>query len=149
MFRNKGKSMYELLYTSVSSRGLNEDELIDIQQVSMQNNFTYNVTGMLVYYDREIMQLLEGEEEDVKALYQRIQRDERHTLMNVFYQGEINERAFDKWSMEAVILDDEKAAQYILNAQESKRDNPISHLMNEKPNRGKKTFLSLRDSLFS
>lgn len=140
--------MYELLYTSVSAKGLNEKELINIQRVSVQNNLAFNVTGMLIYYDREIMQLLEGEEADVKALYQRIKMDERHTLMNVFYQGNIKQRSFGKWSMEAVFLDDEKATKYILDSEEIKIENPISNVMSKKPNRGKKTFLSLRDSLF-
>lgn len=140
--------MYELLYTSVSAKGLNAKMLAEIQHVSKLNNQLKEITGMLVYYDREIMQLLEGEESDVKALYEKIRKDERHTLIHVFYQGNISERAFGNWSMEAVALNAEQVRRHILNDQEMQKQTPLNNMIKENPNRGKKTFLSLRDSLF-
>jgi len=52
--------MYELLYSSVSAAGLSQVQLEDILQAARIKNAKLNVTGMLLYHNREIMQILEG-----------------------------------------------------------------------------------------
>ena len=140
--------MFELLYTSVSPEGLSENTLLEIQLEAQKHNESIGVTGMLVYYDREIMQILEGDQETVETLYESICHDKRHTLVEVFYCGEIKQRAFHDWSMEVVVLDEGKVKKYLYNDRELGVENPLHHLMKTNPNRGKKTFLSLRDTYY-
>lgn len=70
-----------------------------------------HVTGALVYGQQQFMQLLEGEEAVVSALYARIAQDPRH--YNVFQLADkaIAARSFAQWSMafEEVAADPFKA----------------------------------------
>ncbi|UUO22059.1 BLUF domain-containing protein [Colwellia sp. M166] len=138
--------MFELLYTSVVPAGLTEAELIDLLEKSRMKNQKLGITGMLIYYDREVMQILEGDKSKVDALYQTIFEDDRHTSLDVFYQGEIEHRSFTDWSMAFKLLD-EKMIKDITAGYEGydKNISPI-HMIKNSPNRGKKTFIDLRDT---
>jgi len=139
--------MYELLYISVSPKELSESELMDILNVAQLKNKSIGITGMLVYHNREIMQILEGEEAVVKELFQSIYMDNRHTGIDVFYQGNIENRSFGEWSM-AFIQFDEENINTLTDGFEvlDKSKSPMS-LVKNNPNRGKKMFLSLRDKI--
>lgn len=76
--------MFELLYTSLSPVELSEDELTDILEKARIKNNKLGVTGMLIYHDREIMQILEGDKSTVLNLFQTIFEDTRHTSVDVF-----------------------------------------------------------------
>ncbi|WDE04251.1 BLUF domain-containing protein [Thalassomonas viridans] len=139
--------MFELLYTSVAPQGFSESELMVLLQTTRLKNKSIGVTGMLVYHDREFIQLLEGEEDIVKDLYQTIARDSRHTNVEVFYQGEIENRAFGDWSMAFKRLDENSLKAVIPGYESFERSiSPVS-MLKTSPNRGKQTFLSLRDTL--
>ena len=140
--------MFELLYTSVSPQGLSEDELIKIVMDAQKRNAKLGITGALIYCDREIMQIVEGDKDIILALFEKIKKDERHTLVNVFYQGAISKRSFADWSMELLILDNHELRQHI-STKLPDSQTPLTDLCKESASRGKKTFLSLRDTLFS
>lgn len=138
--------MYELIYTSIAPQGLSEDELIDILINARVKNKQLGITGMLIYHQREIMQILEGEKSLVQALFQTIVEDVRHTRVGVFYEGDIQERAFKDWSMAFKSLDEE-AVHKITRGYEGLNNtlSPI-HMLKESSNRGKKVFISLCDN---
>ncbi len=138
--------MFELLYTSVSPAGLDESELEEILAVARKNNHALGVTGMMVYHEREIMQILEGEERAVKDLFAKISHDERHTSVNVFYQGPIDERAFHRWEMAFKALDGELIEE-VRAGSCSDGDESLTHLAARAPNQGKQIFMSLRHML--
>ncbi|WDE12987.1 BLUF domain-containing protein [Thalassomonas haliotis] len=139
--------MFELLYTSVSPKGLSEPDLMTLLQAARCKNQGLDITGMLVYHDREFMQLLEGEESIVKNLYQRILTDNRHTSVELLYQGTIENRAFGEWSMAFKLLDEKAVNALIPGYEEFDRKISPINMIKASPNRGKRTFLSLRDSL--
>lgn len=140
--------MIELFYTSISPAGLSEPELMTILAKARLKNQRMSVTGMLVYHNREILQILEGEKSNVEALFQTIVEDDRHTSIDKFFQGEIETRAFVDWSMAFKSLDDNLAKKIPLDGYEefSKGASPISMIKASK-NRGKEAFLYLRDRL--
>jgi len=139
--------MFELVYTSISPAGLSEVELMRMLKQWRLKNQTLNVTGMLLYHDREIMQILEGEEDKVKALFQTILMDNRHRNIEVIYEGNIKDRAFSEWSMAFKLLDENIIKIISAGYEEfNLKMSPIT-MIKESPNRGKKTFLSLRDML--
>lgn len=140
--------MYELLYTSISPEGLPKESLLEIQIEAQRNNASNNISGMLVYYDREIMQIIEGEQETIESLYEKIRNDPRHMLVEVLYAGRITQRSFKKWSMEVVALDEKYLKTYFKNENELEKENPIQKFFKKRPSQGKKMFLSLRDSLY-
>ena len=91
--------LYELLYTSVAKWEMSSLELIEIVEQSRENNLRLNITGLLIYHNREFMHVIEGEKETVLQLYDAIINDERHTSIKTFWEHPISERGFSKWSM--------------------------------------------------
>lgn len=91
--------MYHLIYVSQAARPLSESDLIDILRISRESNTRKNITGMLVYLNDKFMQILEGEEETVKELFDHISADPRHNRVIQVLEGNATERTFKDWSM--------------------------------------------------
>jgi Sensors of blue-light using FAD len=77
----------------------NESELRDIVTKSVANNGASGITGMLLYADGDVLQVLEGERSRVEALFQRIRQDKRHKDLFVVADEAIPYRYFSDWSM--------------------------------------------------
>lgn len=104
--------LYCLIYSSVSARTLENKDIQDILEDARHRNAGLDVTGLLLYYKRSFMQVLEGEREIVLDLFhQRIALDERHTCVHVIAEYEISDRRFNGWSMAFKNLDDCAAAE--------------------------------------
>ena len=91
--------MFHLLYTSTASRLLSADELKAILVVARKANEACDVTGILLYCDGSFMQLLEGDETTVRALYEKICRDPRHLDVQIVATIDSAERWCGDWSM--------------------------------------------------
>lgn len=93
--------LYQLLYNSVATKPMDEAELHAMLECSRKNNAIHGITGLLIYEDRtrEFLQVLEGSEIAVKALYANISRDGRHGHLDLLIEGPIAERGFGGWSM--------------------------------------------------
>ncbi len=79
---------------------------------------TYNqanaITGCLLYYGDEFIQLIEGDQKTVQDLYQRIIKDQRHTDIIFLGENQITERTFSDWNMA-----------YLNSAENNEFDKPI------------------------
>lgn len=91
--------LISLVYTSIATKPLTDEELKDILAVSRKNNQAVNVTGMLLHKDGHFIQALEGEAEEVNRLYAKIARDPRHNSVYKMYSRAVSERSFGDWSM--------------------------------------------------
>lgn len=91
--------VYALAYLSSSNGLFSRRELDEILAVSRRNNTASGVTGMLLYRDGNLMQVLEGEKPVVRALYERIVGDARHHGIITVWEDEEMERQFPDWSM--------------------------------------------------
>ncbi len=91
--------MFSLVYISSAVRPFSSVELADLLATSHQNNSQLGITGMLLYKDGNVMQVLEGEEAVVHKLYGKIARDPRHRGLLTLTQGPVEERQFPEWSM--------------------------------------------------
>jgi len=138
--------MFELIYTSVAPQRLSESELLDILAKARIKNKQLGITGLMIYHDREIMQILEGEKSAVQALYQAICEDVRHARVAVFYEGDILERAFTDWSMAFKSLDEDAVNNITLGYEGLGETLSPIHMLKESNNRGKKVFMSLSDN---
>lgn len=90
---------FYMLYVSSATRLLRPSELKDLLATSRANNEKASISGMLLYKGGNFMQLLEGDETAVRALYHRIERDPRHRGSIVLLEGTAEERQFPAWSM--------------------------------------------------
>ena len=70
--------MIYLVYLSAASYPYAHEDLKEILLKSRRNNEARNITGLLLYHEGSIIQVLEGEKEQVHSLYQTISRDPRH-----------------------------------------------------------------------
>ncbi|MEO6151343.1 MAG: BLUF domain-containing protein [Mucilaginibacter sp.] len=91
--------MYHLIYISTSHELMNEYELTDILAISRENNQEHGVTGMLLYAEGTFIQVLEGEQADVKKVLSKIINDGRHKNIIELASGPLDERDFPNWSM--------------------------------------------------
>lgn len=91
--------MIRVMYTSSSTKDLSDKELEEILEKSRKNNSAKNVTGLLIVKGRTFLQCLEGEEDDVSYIYNKIQEDDRHTNIIDLMDEDIEERLFPEWSM--------------------------------------------------
>ena len=93
------QQLHELIYVSLAAREMPLADLTDLLTECLERNRRFNITGLLVYHNREFMQLLEGRKEDVLALYDVIVRDERHQQVHLMWDGAIEQRSFADWRM--------------------------------------------------
>jgi hypothetical protein len=94
------EQLFSTVYvSSASDQGLTDAELADILRVSRANNQRDRITGMLLYKDGNIMQLLEGPKAEVEALIEKLRRDHRHHGVQLLLEDHAAQRQFDNWAM--------------------------------------------------
>ena len=91
--------MYQLVYVSSASADLSEDDLQDILCRARETNRDFGITGMLVYLDGCVLQVLEGPRDCVLDLYAKIETDPRHSGARVLIESDVAERSFPDWNM--------------------------------------------------
>jgi hypothetical protein len=90
---------YQMMYSSQATAPMTVTGLEEILTDARTGNEARNVTGALVYVDGVFFQLIEGEKDVVRNLMANIARDSRHHSVKVFYEAEVDVRAFESWSM--------------------------------------------------
>ena len=91
--------IYYVVYISAGTWLYTDLDIADILTSSCKNNAAKDVTGILLYHEGSILQVLEGEKEAVTGLYQKIKKDDRHKDVIQLVQGTCEERNFGEWSM--------------------------------------------------
>jgi hypothetical protein len=91
--------MYQLTYISKESTAMVAKDLDKILVESRTTNTIKNITGCLVYYNQEFIQILEGEKNDVQELYEKIKVDNRHQSVKTLWEGKVSKRYFSDWNM--------------------------------------------------
>lgn len=91
--------MFRLVYVSAASNLFEKPALLELLTQAREKNHRLGVTGMLLYKNGDFIQLLEGEEAVVKALYHTISDDPRHTGSIVLIEEHTDVRLFNDWSM--------------------------------------------------
>ncbi|HEY9034951.1 MAG TPA: BLUF domain-containing protein [Pseudomonadales bacterium] len=94
-----GNDLIQLIYLSNSTQFDSNDKLQELLKVARRNNSRLGVTGMLLYHEGTFLQVLEGEEAVVDALYARIKQDDRHRACMKVARVSVDAREFGNWSM--------------------------------------------------
>ena len=91
--------LFHLIYvsTAISPRTL-EDHALLLSQARTRNK-SLDVTGMLLYRDGFFMQVLEGDEKHVMAIFADVKKDPRHHSVDVLRSEYIQHRDFPDWTM--------------------------------------------------
>lgn len=91
--------MFRLIYVSTARNLMSKEVLVDILAKAREKNARLGITGMLLYKDGNFLQLLEGEEDNVRALYDTISHDHRHFDSMIILDEPVQERMFADWTM--------------------------------------------------
>jgi hypothetical protein len=99
-------SKYKLLPSFADYMG----QLKDILASSQRNNKPRNVTGALLFDDEYFVQALEGDEADVKVIFDKICQDDRHFNLTVVEKANAPSRVFANWWMAGLLKAGQTAA---------------------------------------
>ena len=99
---------FYLVYTSLPRIEMSKSTLDEITRISIRNNRKKGITGILLGIESRYLQFLEGDEEEVLQLFERIKQDPRHYELNKWVQGHSDERIFSAWSMASWLLTNEE-----------------------------------------
>ncbi|MCB1877512.1 MAG: BLUF domain-containing protein [Chromatiales bacterium] len=80
--------------------------LDEICAVSKRNNARDGITGVLFHHRGKFLQVVEGEEEALRALWARLILDPRHESLHVLLDQPVTDREFADWNMDAFDLSD-------------------------------------------
>ncbi|MEO5851689.1 MAG: BLUF domain-containing protein [Nocardioides sp.] len=75
--------------------------------VARANNKQQHITGALLLADDSFVQVLEGDETAVRALFDHISEDSRHDSVSLLESGDVESRVFSRWAMAKVAEDGE------------------------------------------
>ncbi len=99
--------LYQLVYISrITSTGLSgASTLDDIAEIAIKNNTVDEVTGILCYGNGYFFQCIEGSEQALTNLKNRILMDDRHKDMQTLGFAAIAKRRFTGWSLRSMTLE--------------------------------------------
>jgi hypothetical protein len=92
-------SVYQLIYTSQSTPDITEKALAEILAKAQINNFQHKVSGLLILYHSNFIQLLEGNKKDLTDLFAKIRNDNRHKNVQIIMEAESSNRLMPTWAM--------------------------------------------------
>jgi acylphosphatase len=99
-FAVRNAFMLAIVYISSAVQLFSDADLAALLKQSRQKNAALEITGILLYKDGDVMQLLEGPDEAVEELAKTIYADKRHSGIIELIKRKISRREFPDWSME-------------------------------------------------
>ncbi len=125
----------QLIYVSVRANECSDSEIQKILESSIRNNAKIDITGVLLYSDKKFLQCLEGDYDEIMALYDKIKLDKRHKNVVLITVGMIKERFFPSWQMGSKKINSDYEFSTKMSLSEKKDFNAI--LKGEKPTESK------------
>lgn len=97
--------MHHLVYASTANFSLSETDLRRLLGPWRANNACLNITGVLLYSEGNILQVLEGDANALHHLFATIAADPRHRSVVKLADGPVSSRTFAEWSMQFRAVD--------------------------------------------
>ena len=97
-----GLQLKTLTYTSRSRLDLSAQDLVDIHESARHLNALDGITGLLAFDGTRFLQIVEGSEEAIDDLVERLRGDSRHSAIEIRDERFVDARSFPNWSMELV-----------------------------------------------
>lgn len=92
-------SLIQVIYASAATKPFTPDALRALLAKSRSRNSVYGVSGVLLYHDHSILQVLEGPEASVDLILASVTKDARHNRFRYLSRTHIQKREFEAWSM--------------------------------------------------
>ncbi|WP_167494268.1 MULTISPECIES: BLUF domain-containing protein [Actinomycetes] len=91
--------IHTTVYVSTLVSPTASEDVAMMLDASRAANARRGISGLLLLRGRRVMQVLEGEEQEVESLFSRIQIDERHKDVMKVWSSNHAARRFPQWSM--------------------------------------------------
>jgi len=91
--------LYQIIYISSATELLSDDSLRALLAASQSRNAKREVTGLMLYAEGNIIQIIEGPQFEVESLFAKISKDPRHAGLMKLSQKEIEKREFPEYKM--------------------------------------------------
>ncbi|MFD2785818.1 BLUF domain-containing protein [Hymenobacter rubripertinctus] len=91
--------LFRLVYHSQATHALRPAALNALLEKARAHNQYRLLTGLLLYADEQFMQVLEGPDPALSALYEEIKTDPLHHHVRTLHYAPIRRRAFPDWRM--------------------------------------------------
>jgi hypothetical protein len=105
MSKTNSDRLFHLGYVSTETGDLSSAGMVELLTEARRINTSRDITGLLLHRDKSFYQVLEGAEDVVRRTFDSIEKDERHTAIDVLFEGEVDEREFPDWQMGFLNLD--------------------------------------------
>ncbi|GEM_PF-360350 len=92
-------TMRSTVYLSKANVPFSKQDLDTLVAISERRNKLIDITGYLCFFNNRFFQYIEGQEDDVEMLMEKIRADTRHRILYESDIEEIDRRAFTSWSM--------------------------------------------------
>jgi hypothetical protein len=89
-----------LTYTSRARLDLRDEDLTAIHQTARHLNALDGTTGLLLFDGARFLQIIEGSEDAIDNLVERLRMDPRHSAFEIRDERFVERRSFPDWSME-------------------------------------------------
>lgn len=100
----KGNNNIRLTYVSLPTTVLSEEESDKIIELSQKNNAKLNITGVVYFSSTVYVQTLEGDQDSIMKLVEKISKDPRHRQLTIAsVERGIKKRLYPKWKMNKVL----------------------------------------------
>ncbi|MGM0551957.1 MAG: BLUF domain-containing protein [Bacteroidota bacterium] len=93
------KPLIHIVYVSFSSKPLSNQELNELLTTIRKKNSANEITGLLLYNNSTFIQVIEGAEETLHRVFEKIRKDVRHTNVVILMEEPIQQRTFPGWYM--------------------------------------------------
>ncbi|MEL6741328.1 MAG: BLUF domain-containing protein [Planctomycetota bacterium] len=92
--------VFQLIYASRASEGLAPAQLESLRDAAARHNALHGVTGALLYGGGMFVQLLEGDRDVVRGIYDfRVRSASQHSDVTLLHEGPAERRSAGHWSM--------------------------------------------------
>jgi hypothetical protein len=92
-------SVFQVVCASTATEPIDEPQMVGMLEYIRAKNLKVDITGLMLYSDGNILQVLEGEKSNVDYLMSKIAADTRHKGIIVLLKECLSERQFPTWSM--------------------------------------------------
>lgn len=94
-----------IIYKSIPAKELKNRVLNSMLNYARNFNRANNITGCIFINHEKIVQIIEGDDDTLDSLYNRILKDNRHLKIETLIDKPINSRVMQDWAMAVYNVD--------------------------------------------
>lgn len=93
------EDLYCILYISTMKIQQSKEEIKEMLKLFQKRNNENGISGLMLYHDRNVIQCIEGNKENLYRLYNNISNDKRHYNIIKIIDKNITTRNFINWDL--------------------------------------------------